>query len=383
MQIDELDIRRIKDAASIKDIMEQDFGFRLRKTGNSYECLCPFHADRSLGSFKVDVKRNIYHCFSCGAAGGPVDFLINYGNYTFPDAIRFLAAKYGFNIEGAQNFKPKPAKRHTPPPALPMLVLPTQYVQAKQHIENDTLCNWIKALPWNDEQRGRIDKVLKNYLIGHGKDDYTIFWQMDECGRLRTGKMIRYADDGHRKKEAYSTAWVHKRLYAAGVRDENKEEYKTTFFGMHLLDYFPDATINIVESEKTALICAIYFGNAQRNLWIACGGKSMLNRERMMPFIQRARKISLFPDHDAIEEWTKQAEAIDYEGIRIQSAFMRRYWCEEDGPKADLADIIVRLLNNSRACKVQQVGEVIREMAATKPALNKLIAKLQLTPVIP
>ena len=108
-----------------------------------------------------------------------------------------------------------------------------------------------------------------------------------------------------------------------------------------------------------------------------------MNRERMMPFIQRARKISLFPDHDAIEEWTKQAEAIDYDDIRIQSAFMRRYWCEEDGPKAELADIIVRLLNNSRACKVQQVGEVIREMAATKPALNKLIAKLQLTPVIP
>ena len=77
MQIDDIDIRRIKDAASIKDIMEQDFGFSLRKTGNSYECLCPFHTDRNLGSFKVDVKRNIYHCFSCGAAGGPVDFLIN------------------------------------------------------------------------------------------------------------------------------------------------------------------------------------------------------------------------------------------------------------------------------------------------------------------
>ena len=152
---------------------------------------------------------------------------------------------------------------------------------------------------------------------------------------------------------------------------------------MHLLDYYPEATINIVESEKTALICAIYFGNAEQNLWIACGGKSMLNRERMMPMLQRARRISLFPDHDAIEEWTRQASAIDYDGIRIQSAFMRRYWKEEDGQKADLADIIVRLLSNSRASKVQKVDEVIKEMAKTKPALNKLIDKLQLTPVIP
>jgi len=383
MQIDELDIRRIKDAAGILDVI-RDFIPNIRKCGVDYECLCPFHADRKMGSFKISPKRNMYHCFSCGAAGGPVDFLMDYANMTFPDAICYLGAKYGMPIYGGKEYHPQPAKPHEPLPELPTLVLPTQFVKSKQYyLEDDTLCKWIHSLPWNEQQRERIGKVLKNYLIGHGKDDYTIFWQMNEQGQLLTGKMIKYNEDGHRKKEKYATSWIHTKLFASGWYDENKVAYKTTYFGMHLIDFFPNATINIVESEKTALICSIYWGHPEINLWIACGGMSMLTRERMMPLIERGRRVSLFPDHDGLEMWTKQAEQIGYDGINIQSSFIKKYWCEEDGPKADLADILVRLLNNSRACKVQQVGEVIKKMAATKPALNKLITKLQLTPVIP
>lgn len=379
--ISEVDKRRIEDAANVVDVIS-DF-IQLKKKGKEYVSLCPFHADRHIGSFSVDPKKNIYKCFSCGKGGNSITFLMEYAGYTYIESIKYLGAKYGIAVEGSESYHPKPCKPHEPVKPLPMLVLPTSYIQARRDITNDTLCQWIKSLPWNDEQRGRIDKVLKNYLVGSGKNGYTIFWQMDESGILHTGKMIKYNDDGHRKKEDYATGWIHHRLYAAGLRDENKEQYQTTYYGMHLLDYYPDATINIVESEKTALLCAIYFGNTEKNLWIACGGISMLTNERLMPFMERARKISLYPDRDALERWQKQASSIGYDGLKVQSAFMNRYWREEDGPKADLADIIVRLLSNSRASKVQKVDEVIKEMAKTKPALNKLIDKLQLTPVIP
>ena len=140
--------------------------------------------------------------------------------------------------------------------------------------------------------------------------------------QLLTGKMIKYNEDGHRKKEKYATSWIHTKLFASGWYDENKVAYKTTYFGMHLIDFFPNATINIVESEKTALICSIYWGHPEINLWIACGGMSMLTRERMMPLIERGRRVSLFPDHDGLEMWTKQAEQIGYDGINIQSSFI-------------------------------------------------------------
>jgi len=382
MQIDEFDIRRIKDAAGILDVM-RDFIPNIRKAGADYECLCPFHKDRHLGSFKISPRRNTYRCFSCGKHGGPVDFLMDYGNMTFQDAICYLGAKYGMPIEGSETYHPLPAKPHTPPPPLPMLVLPTEYVKIRQDISEDTLCKWIRNLPWDKLQKERVEKTLKNYLVGHSKDGHTIFWQMDEKGQLRTGKMMLYKPDGHRDRESKGNfSWIHTRLEKVGQYDPDKYEMKTTFFGMHLIDFFPDATINIVESEKTALLCSIYFGNPQSNLWLACGGLSMLTKERLMPLMERGRKVSLFPDHDSIEKWTKQGESIDYEGLEIQKTFIEKNWRKEDGDKADIADILVRLLCDSRAGKVQKANEVISAFRTANPFFGKLVDRLQLEPII-
>lgn len=383
MQIDELDIRRIKDAAGILDVM-RDFIPDIRKKGADYECLCPFHTDRHLGSFKISPKRNTYHCFSCGKHGGPVDFLMDYANMTFQDAIRYLGAKYGIEVEGSKDFHPKPCKPHTPPPPLPVLLLPNEYIKMRQDTSEDTLCNWIRNLPWNNEQKERVEKVLKSYFVGHSKKGHTIFWQMDEGGKLRTGKMALYKSDGHRDKESNGNfSWIHNRLQVAGLYDPNKAEYRTTYFGMHFLDLCPEATINIVESEKTAILCSIYYGNQHSNLWIACGGLSMLTKERLMPFIERERNIILYPDHDGIVKWRKQAEEIDYKHLKISTEFVERNWRPEDGEKADIADILVRLMTDSRSYKVQKVQEVIEQFSTTNPFFAKLVDRLQLTPVIP
>lgn len=378
--IDEFDIRRIKDAAGILDVI-RDFIPDVKKSGSDYECLCPFHQDRHLGSFKISPRRNTYHCFSCGKHGGPVDFLMDYANMTFPDAICYLGAKYGIPVEGSDNFHPRLCKPHTPPPQLPMLVLPTDYIHMKRDLKNDTLCNWIRSLPWQQEQKDRVEKVFNNYLIGHSKFGHTIFWQMDEKGQLRTGKMMKYKKDGHRDKESNGNfLWIHNLL---PDYNPHKVEMKTTFFGMHLIDYFPDATINIVESEKTALICSIYYGDQTKNLWLASGGLTYLTRERLQPLIERGRRISLYPDHDGIDKWFKQAESIDYELIKVQSSFVERNWKPDDGDKADIADILVRLMYETRSCKVQKVEEVIQQWRDRNPFFGELFDRLHLEPVIP
>lgn len=378
--IDEFDIRRIKDAAGILDVIK-DFIPDVKKSGSDYECLCPFHNDRHIGSFKISPRRNTYHCFSCGKHGGPVDFLMDYANMTFPDAICYLGAKYGIPVEGSDNFHPRICKPHTPPPPLPMLVLPTEYIHMKRDLSNDTLCNWMRNLPWQQEQKDRVEKMLKNYLVGHSKFGHTIFWQMDEKGQLRTGKMMMYRKDGHRDKESKGNfMWIHSLL---PDYDETKMEMKTTFFGMHLIDYFPDATINIVESEKTALICSIYYGDQSKNLWLASGGLTYLTRERLQPLIERGRRISLYPDHDGIDKWFKQAESIDYELIKVQSSFVERNWRPEDGEKADIADILVRLMYETRSCKVQKVEEVIQQWRESNPFFGELCDRLHLEPLIP
>ena len=96
--IDEATVRRIKDAANVADVIG-DFR-ELRKRGaDRWECLCPFHDDRHLGSFAVSRRHNRYCCYSCGAKGDSIDFLMQAEGMTYPDALRWLGRKYGIEVE--------------------------------------------------------------------------------------------------------------------------------------------------------------------------------------------------------------------------------------------------------------------------------------------
>lgn len=358
--IDEYTIRKVKDAANIVDVVRDFYDLKRDGQGGSWTCLCPFHEDRHLGSFKVSERRNIYKCFSCGEQGGPIDFLMKHENLTYPDAVRWLGKKYSIDVEGQERIeaKMKQCKPHEPLPPLPMLVLNMESVLAMKNLKGNVLVDWLRSLSWNDEQRKRIDVALKNYAIGQGKDGHTIFWQIDEKARVRTGKMMLYKPDGHRDKETpHNFDWVHSVLARAGRYNPDELQYETCLFGQHLLDYCSNATINLVESEKTALICAIAYGQMDKHLWMATGGMSMLNPIKLKPLIERGRHIVLYPDHDGVEKWRECVKSIGYEHLTINESVMKSYWKPEDGEKADIADVIVRLLKSS----VPTLDEVLND----------------------
>ena len=60
--------------------------------------LCPFHNEKT-PSFTVSPTKNIFKCFGCGKGGGPVQFLMEHDQLSFPEAIRFLAARYNVALE--------------------------------------------------------------------------------------------------------------------------------------------------------------------------------------------------------------------------------------------------------------------------------------------
>lgn len=341
--IDKSTEERIKQAASIVDVIS-DFQ-ELHKHGQDYDSLCPFHDDRHMGSFKVSPKRNTFKCFSCGASGDSIDYLMRHEGLTYAEALMWLAKKYGIECEGADKFSPRPARPHTPPPPLPMLVLPIEMVKARLDTSKNVLCNWLRSLPWDEEQQKRVEVCIRNYKIGSSRQGHTIFWQIDEEGKVRTGKMMLYKADGHRDREtAGNFSWIHNRLNKSGHIDLRKCEFVTTMFGMHLLDFCPNATIHIVESEKTALICSIMYGDMRNHIWMACGGKTFLTRQRLLPLIKEHRYIILYPDHDGIDEWEQQAKTINYDRLFVQKEFVTDNWKPEDGEKADIADIFIRML---------------------------------------
>ncbi len=80
------------------DIVDIVSGYvKLQKKGSSYFGLCPFHNEKS-PSFSVSPGKQMYYCFGCGAGGNVITFLMEYENYTFPEALKVLADRAGVEL---------------------------------------------------------------------------------------------------------------------------------------------------------------------------------------------------------------------------------------------------------------------------------------------
>ena len=70
---------------------------KLQKKGSSYFGLCPFHNEKS-PSFSVSPSKQMYYCFGCGAGGNVLTFIMEYENYSFPEALKYLADRVGVEL---------------------------------------------------------------------------------------------------------------------------------------------------------------------------------------------------------------------------------------------------------------------------------------------
>ena len=85
----------VEEVREKNDIVDVISGYvKLQKKGANYFGLCPFHNEKS-PSFSVSPGKQMYYCFGCGAGGNVITFLMEYENYTFPEALKFLADRAG------------------------------------------------------------------------------------------------------------------------------------------------------------------------------------------------------------------------------------------------------------------------------------------------
>ena len=341
-------IRAVTDAAKIEDVVG-DF-VTLRKAGVNLTGICPFHDDKHDGNFIVRPSTisesnhgNTYRCFVCDAKGGPVQFLMNAEHMTFPDAIRYLGKKYCIDVDNVPlNWTPPPP-RPVPPP-LPPLAMERNWVK---HLMGDYNYNpftlWFGRLPWNDMQRQQMKRTLWQYCVGCWHDGRVVFWYIDHEGIPRSAKLMSYHADGHRDKDR-NPGWLYNQEGYRDICQPDEHTILKPLFGSHLLKSYPDASINVVESEKTALIMANYFGNPDQQLWLACGGLKQLKIESMQPLIDQGRKVWLWPDKDGVQGWQEVADKLGSDKVQVYTKFFDACWEPEDGPKADIADIAVRML---------------------------------------
>ncbi len=88
-------IEEVRMKNDIVDVISQYV--RLTRRGSSYFGLCPFHNEKT-PSFSVTPSKQMYYCFGCGAGGNVYNFIMQYENYSFGEALSHLAERAGVEL---------------------------------------------------------------------------------------------------------------------------------------------------------------------------------------------------------------------------------------------------------------------------------------------
>ncbi|MBD8387925.1 DUF6371 domain-containing protein [Dysgonomonas sp. BGC7] len=193
--------------------------------------------------------------------------------------------------------------------------------------EQNQFVQWLAGIVGEEQTREAIER----YFVGTSRNGGTCFWQIDLQRKIRTGKIIVYGEDGHRRKDILPPVqWAHKVLGANFILSQ-------CLFGEHLLH---DATkkVAIVESEKTAIIASIYLPDM---IWLACGGSEGLNFDRCS--VLKGRNVVLFPDSGQYDKWSAKAKGLSRICTVSASSLIEKQATEQEQEAGfDIADYLIR-----------------------------------------
>lgn len=179
----------------------------------------------------------------------------------------------------------------------------------------------------------QVAECFKRYKVG-GYNGASVFWQIDQKGKIRTGKLIKYQPNGHRDKGS-GAFWTHRCRVFQGLF--SGEELNQCIYGEHMLndDYF--ARVAVVESEKTAMAMSIA---DPLHLWLAVGGSNNLSvLDRCQDLAHR--QVTLYPDEGQFWKWKVFADKHGWQIADISKD------CES-GSGADIWDILEKLLTSTK-----------------------------------
>ena len=250
----------------------------------------------------------------------------------------YTPSEYFQDHQGEQRPKNITAKkRPQPKPPKPLCTIPFRYVLQSASYNSDFILFLCGLFDRNTLDSPTIKRLGELYALGATKDRDVIFWQIDINGRVRSGKIMKYGEDGHRTKDGYGVNWVHAKMKKDGLLPDDWEVTQC-LFGEHLMNWSmnKDKVVAVVESEKTALIGAAYH---PQFLWLATGGKSQMPVEKMK--VLTGRTVILFPDVDAYEVWKKQAETLAFCKITVSDALEKHASPEQRAAKIDIADVFI------------------------------------------
>jgi len=138
---------------------------KLKKRGANYLGLCPFHNEKS-PSFTVSPAKEIYKCFGCGRSGNSISFLMEAEKYSYVEALRWLANKYGVEIEETET-SPEYKQQQQAADSLYIINNFAQQFFSTQLFETDEgqdiALSYLK-------QRGFREDTIKKFQLGYNPE---------------------------------------------------------------------------------------------------------------------------------------------------------------------------------------------------------------------
>ncbi len=157
--------------AKIEDVV-QDF-VALKKRGQNWVGLCPFHDDRN-PSMYVSPRLGIYKCFVCNAGGNAVNFLMEHEKISYPEALRYLAKKYNIQIQEERELSDEEMLEKTEKDSLFALnAFAENYFVEQMH---NTETGQAIALSYFKE-RGYNNTTIQHFRLGYNPDEWDAFTQ--------------------------------------------------------------------------------------------------------------------------------------------------------------------------------------------------------------
>ena len=169
-------IEEVRMKNDIVDVISQYV--KLTRKGSSYFGLCPFHNEKT-PSFSVTPSKQMYYCFGCGAGGNVYNFIMEYENYSFGEALSHLAGRAGVELPKIEYSREAKEKAEQRAALLEINKLAAQYFYYQLRRESG--------------------KTAYGYLLGRGLSEETI-------RKFGLGYSDKYSDDLYKylKSKGYS-----------------------------------------------------------------------------------------------------------------------------------------------------------------------------------
>ena len=187
--IDRSTIDRIIDAADIVEVV-QDFVL-LKKRGANYLGLCPFHNEKT-PSFTVSPSKGIFKCFGCGKAGNSVNFIMEHERLSYPEALRFLAAKYHIDVVEREMTPEEGARQNERESMMVLSQFASKNFQENLFQTEEGVAIGLSYF----KERGFRQDTLKKFEVGYCMDKWDAFTQTainagyDKMYLIKTGLSI-------------------------------------------------------------------------------------------------------------------------------------------------------------------------------------------------